>query len=274
MAGPGRGSAGGDKTPPIRSAYRGAMRPDQIALQLYTVRRLARDDLAGTLRAVASAGYRSVEVAGIPEAAAADLGRLLADAGLEAIAAHQGLDLLRADTSGVVDWLRELSCPRVVVPSLPDEERATPDGVRRLVAELNELAERLAGEGVRLGYHNHAAEFAPLDGTTTWQILLSELSDTVELEVDVFWASVGGRDPVDVIADGGRRVRLLHMKDRQAGEGASDAPAGAGSLDFAAIVEAGRAAGVAWYIAEQDEPASELADIATARRNLLALAGP
>ena len=51
------------------------------------------------------------------------------------------------------------------------------------------------------------------------------------------------------------RVRLLHMKDRAPGPEPHDAPAGEGNLDFPAIVDAGRAAGVDWYIVEQDEPA-------------------
>src|SRR6478752_6250035 len=69
-------------------AYRQRMRTDQIALQLYTLRRLAADDLPGTLAAVAATGYRAVEVAGLPETTPAELARLLGDAGLSAIAAH------------------------------------------------------------------------------------------------------------------------------------------------------------------------------------------
>ena len=248
------------------------MRQDQIALQLYTVRRPAREDLSGTLRSVAAAGYEFVEVAGIGESAEPELPGRLRDAGLSAIAVHIGLDRLRASVDGVAKWLDALDCPRLVVPSLPDDERATADGVRRLAAELNQVACRLAARGIRLGYHNHAAEFGPLDGTTMWQVLLAELAPEVELEVDVYWASVGGRDPVHVIREADRRLRLLHMKDRAAGDEPHDAPAGAGTLDMAAIVAAGRAAGVEWYIAEQDEPADELVDIATARRNLVELA--
>lgn len=248
------------------------MRPDQIALQLYTVRRLARHDLGGTLRSVAAAGYASVEVAGIAESAEARLPELLADAGLSAIAVHRGLDRLRASADEAADLLEALGCPRLVVPSLPDEERSTADGVRRLAQELNELSGRLEARGIRLGYHNHAAEFGSLQGTTMWQLLLDELAPRIELEVDVYWASVGGRDPVEAVREAGPRVRLLHMKDRAAGDEPHDAPAGAGTLDMAAIVQAGREAGVEWYIAEQDEAADELADIATARRNLEALA--
>lgn len=253
-------------------AYRRRMRRDQIALQLYTVRDLAREDLGGTLREVAAAGYRFVEVAGIAESAETGLPPLLRDAGLSAIAVHRGLEALRVSVAAAADRLDELDCRRLVVPSLPDDERTTADGVRRLAHELNEIARRLADRGIRLGYHNHAAEFRPLDGTTMWQVLLAELAPEIELEVDVYWASIGGRDPVEVIREGGARVRLLHMKDRAAGEEPRDAPAGGGTLDMAAIVRGGRDAGVEWYIVEQDDPADALVDIATARRNLEALA--
>jgi sugar phosphate isomerase/epimerase len=57
------------------------MRLDQIALQLYTVRDRLRTDPAGTLQAVAAAGYRAVELAGLPDVPAAELSRMLGDAG-------------------------------------------------------------------------------------------------------------------------------------------------------------------------------------------------
>lgn len=248
------------------------MRREQLALQLYTVRRLAANDLPGTLRAVAAAGYRSVEVAGIREAMLTEVPRQLGATGLRAIAAHVALERFRADADGVVEWLRALECPRVVVPSLPDAERTTIDGVRRLAAELSELARSLGERGLTVGYHNHASEFAALDGATTWQVLLDELAPEVELEIDVFWASVGGRDPATTISEAGSRVRLLHLKDRAAGEGPRDAPAGEGTLDFRAIVQAARVAGVEWYIVEQDEPGDALRDISSAYRYLATLA--
>ena len=72
--------ASGRPTPALAVPYRGPMRDDQIALQLYTVRRLAAVDLVGTLRSVAEAGYRAVELAGLPEVAPADLKKMLDDA--------------------------------------------------------------------------------------------------------------------------------------------------------------------------------------------------
>ncbi len=252
--------------------YRRAMRRDQIALQLYTVRRLMAADLPGTLRAVADAGYGAVELAGLPPIDPARLADLFASSGLRAFGAHEGIDRLRAEPDAIADRLAVLGCDRIVVPSMPEGERGSVTGVRRFAAEMGALAARLEGRGFRLGYHNHDAEFAPLDGTTAWAVLLDELPGGVEIELDVYWASVAGRDPVAEIRAAADRVRLLHMKDRSAGADARDLPAGSGILAFPAIVEAGRAAGVEWYVAEQDEPGDALADIAVAARYLGSLA--
>jgi sugar phosphate isomerase/epimerase len=248
------------------------MRHDQIALQLYTVRRLAAEDLPGTLRAVAAAGYRSVELAGLPETAPGELARLLKGAGLRAVAAHEGIERLRDDASAVADRLTEVGCPRVIVPWMPEADRRTVDDVRRFATELGGLARTFAQGDIRLGYHNHSFEFERLDGTTVWDVMLAELPPEVELELDVYWAAVGGRDPVAEIRATADRVRLLHMKDRAAGPQPHDAPAGEGILPFPEIVEAARAAGVEWYVAEQDEPHDPLNDVARAFRYLESLA--
>ena len=248
------------------------MRADQIALQLWTVRDLASKDLAGTLTAVAAAGYRSVELAGLPDTAADDLVGLLEAAVLKPMAAHVGIDPLRADLSAVADRHVALGCDRIIVPWLPEPERQTADDVRRFASELNGIGRRLADRGMRFGYHNHAFEFAPLDGTTAWDVLLSELSPAVHLELDVVWASVGARDPAMLIREAGSRIRLLHMKDRAPGPEPRDAPAGDGVLDFPGIVAAARDAGVEWFVAEQDEPGDALADISSAYANLHELA--
>src|SRR5947207_7290485 len=84
-----------------RGGYCGAVRPDQIALQLYTVRGLAATDLPGTLRAVADAGYQAVELAGLPDIGSTQLAKLLRDHGLRPVAAHQSIDSLRGDIDGV-----------------------------------------------------------------------------------------------------------------------------------------------------------------------------
>lgn len=253
-------------------AYRPLMRTDQIALQLYTVRDLAAGDLPGTLRAVVAAGYHSVEIAALADIPASELARLLDEVGLQPIAEHVGIEQLRSDPIGIADRMEALNCPRVIVPWLPEDNRRTPDDVRGFASEINWLGREFGERGIALGYHNHAFEFEPLDGTTVWDVLLAELAPGIELELDVFWVSVGGRDPVATIRSAGPRLRLLHMKDRGAGTEPRDMPVGEGTLDFSGIVRAGREAGVDWYIAEQDEPRDPLPNVAASYRYLASLA--
>jgi len=248
------------------------VRKDQIALQLYTVRRLLATDLPGTLRAVVEAGYRAVELAGLPPISTAELARHLRDMDLRAVSAHHGIDDLRRDVSAVADGLAAVGCPRVIVPWFPEDERRTVDDVRRWAVELGGFARTLQARGISLGYHNHSFEFEPLDGSTVWAVLTAELPPEVDLELDVYWAAVAGRDPVAEIRATSGRVRLLHMKDRAPGVEPRDAPPGEGTLPFPAIVEAGRAAGVDWYVVEQDEPNDPLVDIASGLRYLETLA--
>lgn len=250
------------------------MRRDQLAVQLYTVRELVARDLPGTLRKVSEAGYESVELAGLPAVAPEDLRDLLGTEALRPVASHEPLEGLRLDLDGVLERMAVLGCPRVVVPWLPVAERSTLDGVRRLAGEINGIADACAGRGIRLAYHNHDFEFAALDGTTIWTILLDELSPDIDFELDVYWAHVAGRDPVELIHDLGERLRLLHMKDMASGPKRVDVAPGDGILPWPAIVAAARDAGVESYVVELDNPTDAIAEITRGLEFLQGLAAP
>jgi sugar phosphate isomerase/epimerase len=238
------------------------MRPDQIAVQLYTLRAETARDLPGTLRKVSGAGYRAVELAGLPPIEPERLRDLLAAEQLAPVASHESLETLRADPGAVLERLSIVGCPRVIVPWLPEPERTSAADVRRVAGELSEIARVCAGRGISLGYHNHAFEFEPLDGTSVWAVLLDTLTLDIELEIDVYWAAIGGRDPVEVIRSAGERVRLLHMKDVAAGSERGDVTPGDGTLAWPEIVVAGTTAGVEWYVVEEDNPKDAIAEIA------------
>jgi len=249
------------------------MRQDQIAVQLYTLRELAATDLPGMLRAVSGAGYKAVELAGLPAIEAQALRDLLDAEGLRPMASHESLENLRRDLAGILDRMAVLGCPRIVVPWLPDAERSTADAVRTLARELGRLSSASADRGIRLGYHNHAFEFAPLDGTTVWQVLLDELPPSLDLELDVYWAAIGGRDPAELIRGLDERLRLLHMKDLSSDPDRADVTPGDGVLPWPEIVAAGTERGVEWYVVEEDNPRDAVAEITRGLTYLRGLAG-
>ena len=180
-------------TPELAVPYRGPMRHDQIALQLYTVRDLAADDLRDP--PVCGDGRLSRRrAAGLPEVPRPSSSGC-------SMTTVSGGRVPRGDRAPARRRRRrgrspgELGCPRVIVPWMPEADRATAADVGRFAAELGEHARRMARDGIGLGYHNHDFEFAPLDGTTVWDVLLAGLPPEVELELDLYWAAVGGRIP-------------------------------------------------------------------------------
>jgi sugar phosphate isomerase/epimerase len=228
------------------------MRTDQIALQLYTVREAMAADPERAVGMVAALGYRAVELAGLGDWPARQARATFDAEGIEVVAAHVGLDALREGLEARLDELDAIGCRRVIVPWLGAESRASAEGIRGAVDALAGLAGTCRRRGFSFGYHNHDFEFAQIEGTSLWAELRRRLPAWAELEIDVYWAAYAGEDPVGLIGDEAGRTRLLHMKDL--GPDRQDRPPGDGRLPWPEIVEAGRRAGVAWYVVEQDHP--------------------
>jgi sugar phosphate isomerase/epimerase len=247
------------------------VRTDQLAVQLYTVRESLEADLPKTLRRVAETGVESVELAGLPPIAPEELRDHLARAGLRPIASHESLERIQSNPDAVIARLQMLGIRRAIVPWLAPEHRSSAESARRTARQLRRIAEYFDVRGMRLGYHNHDFEFEPLDGTTLWDILVEELPASIELELDLYWASIAGHDPVDLIRSLGRRVRLLHMKDMAPTTGREDLAPGDGVLDWPSIVTVATELGIDWYVIEQDNPTNAFVDITRARGFLLGL---
>jgi sugar phosphate isomerase/epimerase len=233
-------------------------------VQLYTLRAHTATDMLGTLRQVAAIGYRAVEFAGYGDQTASTIRPTLDELGLKAPAAHVPFHQFESNLAAVVNDMHTLGCHHVVVPSIPTEERADAAQVQQLAQRLNRIGQQVADEGLRLGYHNHAFEFAPLDGSTMWELLVENTDPAlVDFELDVFWAVVGGFDPLDLLGRHGARVALVHLKDQSRDPGGSDAPVGDGQLPWDTILPAAAQNTAAQlYIVEQDHPRDPLNDVA------------
>jgi len=226
-----------------------------VALQLYTVREQLATDRAGILKRVAAFGYGAVEPFGILD----DPGGLRADldaAGLPVCSVHAMP--LGEDAEAVVRAAGTLGADTVIVPYLPPPRFADADGVRGVAAELNEASARLAGEGLRLGYHNHDFELSSLiGGTPALEVLAGQLDDAVLLEVDTYWAAVGGQDVAALLGRLGDRVRYLHVKDGPVVNREDFMTAvGSGRMPVAAILAASPSA--TWHVVELDRCATDM----------------
>ena len=241
------------------------MNPPPIGLQLYTVRDETARDFTGTLRQVAALGYPAVECAGYGGLDAQTLRALLDELGLRAPAAHNiKLDASEDALARELEYARTIGCDYVVVPYI-GPARFTEERLPALAQQLTAIGQRSREAGLQLVYHNHDYSFARRGET----YLLDALLDAVDpallaLELDVYWATFAGVDPLAYLHQHGARVPLLHLKDMDARREMTEV--GAGTLDMAAIIAAAQAGGTRWFIVEHDHPT--IPSLESARRSL------
>jgi sugar phosphate isomerase/epimerase len=249
------------------------MRRDQISLQLYTVREETARDMPATLRKISEIGYPAVEFAGYGGLTPQDLKPVLDDLGLQTSGVHVPLDAWETNPETVLADMHALNCAHAILPSAPPQRRTDEASVARLAEDLNSWGGLCLREGVTFSYHNHDFEFAPLGGSTMWDVLVRETDpELVGLELDPYWIKYAGTDPESVLRDVANRVSLVHLKDMAPDNTRSDLPVGEGTLPWNTLLEAANAAGVEWFIAEQDNPSDALEDVTTSLQHLHSLA--
>lgn len=222
-----------------------------FGIQLYSVRDAIAEDPGGTLHRLKKAGYDHVELFDVGPGQAKAWKVVLDDAEVSAVSAHVDYETLTKDLEGVANLARTIGFEDIIVPWLKFE--TTKEWVHAALA-LDDAGSQLRGQGLRLGYHNHDHEFTPIGATTPFDIIFEYAKpDNLFLELDVRWASEQGGDACALIHEFGQRCRFLHVKERpREGEGMFT-EVGNGVIDWPPIFEAGRKAGVQWYIVEQDE---------------------
>lgn len=227
--------------------------PAPVALQLYTLRDAAKEDFAGTVRSVARIGYAGIELAGFPTMPAADVAKLLSDAGMRAAGAHVALPDLQNQLEGALDYCSAIGCADVACPFLPPELRQTADDWRRVADTLNGIGRRCNERGVQLSYHNHAFELERFGGKTGLEILFDAADPgLVRWEADVYWIEYAGASAAELIREYAGRVPFIHIKDMTHDDRRTFAEVGEGRIDFEPIFAAGDAGGARWYVVEQD----------------------
>ena len=225
-----------------------------IGIQLYTVRRDFQRDVEGTLAKVAEIGFKEVEFAGYPLGTGAPLKAILDRHGLSAPSSHVSIQALRADWARTLDEAQALGQRFIVVPSIGPQDRRTLDDWKRVAALFNRAGEGSRARKIQFAYHNHAFEFSPIDGTIGYDVLLAETDPTlVQFELDLYWMTKGGKDPVDYFARYPGRFPLLHVKDMDATPQRGFADVGKGVIDFARIFARIGQAGAKHFFYEQDE---------------------
>lgn len=208
-----------------------------LSVQLYTLREELAADRAATVSRIAEIGYAAVEAVQ-PTDDPEGLRALLDSAGLAVSATH--CPLHKGDPEEIVAAAKTLGTDQLIVPAgIEHDEFTTRDGLERTAALLNRLSKEAAGEGMLVGYHNHWWEFEPIVEGKHALVRLADLLDRdVFLEIDTYWAAVGGANVVKELATLGERVKALHIKDGPVVKGEPHTAVGAGRMPVPEIIAA------------------------------------
>lgn len=261
------GAAAGSLLPRLADAETlasddGARRIARIGLQLYTVRSVMSKDLEGTLATIAKAGITEIEPWNYHNKTAEWWREQMSKNGLTAPSVHIGLPKTDAEWEPSFTMAKALGHEWVIVPSFGAEYRGD-GGYKRLADRLNSSGEMAKKFGLKMGYHNHNAEFAPIAGGQNGMEILMANTDPalVDFELDIYWAVKAGQDPLAFINAHPKRIVCCHVKDAGPAPEQAMMDVGAGTIDFKKILDAGRKVGLKhWYI-EHDNPTDAIASI-------------
>jgi len=236
-----------------------------FGVQLYTVRSIINKDPVRVLREIEAAGYKEIE------ATSDNLDKIM-DAvrktKLRPVSIHLDTELFlrkQDKLAPALETAKKYGFEYVVCPWIDPKDRGGVDAIKKLADNLNKAGEQATKAGLKLCYHNHAFEFAPAghDKSTLMDVLLASTDPKhVGWEMDIFWVTVTGNDPVDWLKKYSKRAALLHVKDKADGvptrfdenvPGKAFKEVGAGKLDLKSILHAAAESGVKHFFVEQDQ---------------------
>ncbi len=238
-------------------------RLSKIGLQLYTVRNELEKDFAGTLEKVSALGFLEVEFAGYFKHTPQEIKTILAHYKLSAPSAHISTAALRGNLQEEIEAAEAIGHQYLVCGYVPAEERRSLDDYKILVDLLNGAGERLKKVGIQFAYHNHDFEFMVLEGKLPYDMILAGTDpQMVKMEMDLYWITKAGQDPLKYFSAHPGRFPLVHVKDMDSTPRHFFTEVGQGTIDFKKIFAAAQKAGVNHYFVEQDEtPVSPFSSI-------------
>lgn len=222
--------------------------PKPIGLNLWSVMAHLRHDLRGTVDALAAMGIVAVEPSQYRGFTSAELRDAIAATDM-VVCSAQGPIPVGPDADALIEERAAFGTDTYMCAGRAAPQFHDGPSLGRYIDALNEAAQNCARGGMTFGYHNHWYEFEPIDGAAAFDTLVEGLDPAIVLQIDTYWAQLGGVEAVDVLTRYCDRVHSMHLKD---GPGKTSAkptvPFGDGIMDLEGCVAAAPAA--KWHIVE------------------------
>jgi len=230
-----------------------AWKPIPVGTQLWCVRKQLATDIPGTLSAVAAAGFDAVELENAFGRPGTAWRTHLDAAKLKACGFHHTLGELQGDKlAATIEFNQAIGNRNLIIRSLAPEIYKSADLLKKTADAVNEAAEKVKAHKMRVGYHNHAADFNRIDGEYWWNRFADATTKDVILQLDTGNASqLTGAIILDLIRRNAGRTMTMHVKPFSTKN--PDAYLGADELNWPGIMTAAESVGgLEWYIIEYE----------------------
>ena len=238
---------------------------EPVGLQLYSLRAEFTRDVPSTLEKVRGYGIKEVELAGTYNLTPARFREMLDANKLKAVSGHFPFERYRDDAEGIARDAKTLGIQYSGCAWIPHDGDFDEKECRTAMEVFNKAGEILARNGIKFFYHVHGFEFQPHGQGTLLDLLMAETKPKqVFYQMDVFWIHFPGQDPVKLLEKYRGRWVLMHLKDLKKGvatgslsghtDVVNDVVLGTGQLNFPAILQAAKKAGIKHYFIEDESP--------------------
>jgi sugar phosphate isomerase/epimerase len=233
-----------------------------FGIQLYTLRDIIEKDVKGTLKQLASYGYKQIESYEGPQGMFWGLGanefkKYTNSIGLNIISSHAEINI---DFERKVEEAASIGMKYLICPWLGPQKSI--DDFKKAAQTFNEKGELCKKSGIRFAYHNHDYSFKTINGELPQEVLLMNTDPSlVDFELDLYWMVTAGYKPEEWFNHYANRFKLCHIKDKsKTADASGNYPTvnlGTGSIDFKKILTNAKKYGMKYYIVEQEHYLNE-----------------
>lgn len=221
-----------------------------VAVQLYSLRAEAEKDFPAVLKRVADIGYKGVETAGLHGHNAKEIGKIIADLGMQVCSCHADFPAPE-NINSTIDAANELGTNKVVSGLWIDDFKDM-DACKKSAAKFSQASQMLKDSGLSFAFHNHWAEFGKIDGRYAYDIVMQE-DPSLCSELDVYWTTFAKADAAQVVSKYKSNIPILHIKDGNLQEPREImAAVGSGLLPMPSIINAADPDVLEWLVVELD----------------------
>ena len=226
----------------------------KFGIQLWTVKDALYKDVPGVFKHLAASGYKQIESFegtkgmfwGMKNT---EFKKQMDDLGMNIISSHCDFttDFERKCAEAAEIGMKYLICPHIgTQPSL--------DGYKVYADKFNAAGEIAKKNGIRFAYHNHDYSFMNQDGQLPQDIIMNNTDKAlVDFEMDIYWVTAAGMNPIDYMKKHPNRFTLCHVKDySKIAGGHESCILGKGTLDFKTILHEASKLGMEYYVVEQE----------------------